>query len=43
MDTDNSPDDRHMTARNTSRIEINMHERELYVKLAIYKDFEYFS
>ena len=35
----NSPDDGHMAARNTYRIKINIHEKELCVKLVIYKDF----
>jgi len=33
----NSPDDGHMAARNTYRIEINIHEK-LCIKLVIYKD-----
>ena len=33
----NSPDDGHKSARNTQRIEINIHEK-LCVKLVIYKD-----
>jgi hypothetical protein len=33
----NSPDDRHMAARNMYRIEINIHEK-LCVRLVIYKD-----
>jgi len=37
-DTTNSPDDGHMAARNMQRIEINIHEKELHVKLVIYKD-----
>jgi hypothetical protein len=36
--TINSPDDGHMAARNMSRIEMNIHEKELCVKLVIYKD-----
>jgi hypothetical protein len=38
IDTINSPDDGHMAARNMQRIEINIHEKELCVKLVIYKD-----
>jgi len=38
IDTINSPDDGHMPARNMYRIEINIHEKELCVKLVIYKD-----
>jgi hypothetical protein len=38
IDTINSPDDGHMDARNMQRIEINIHEKELGVKLVIYKD-----
>jgi len=38
IDTINSPDDGHMAARNMSRIEINLHEKELCVKLVIYRD-----
>ena len=37
-DTINSPDDGHMAARNMYRIEINIHVKELCVKLVIYKD-----
>ena len=37
IDTINSPDDGHMAARNMYRIEINIHEKELCVKLVIYK------
>jgi len=37
IDTINSPDDGHMAARNIQRIEINIHEKELCVKLVIYK------
>jgi hypothetical protein len=36
--TIDSPDDRHMAARNVYRIEINIHEKELCVTLVIYKD-----
>jgi len=39
IDTINSPDDGHMAARNMYRIEINIHEKELCVKLVIYKDY----
>jgi len=39
IDTINSPDDGHMAARNMQRIEINIHEKELCVKLVIYKDY----
>jgi len=39
IDTINSPDDGNMAARNMQRIEINMHEKELCVKLVIYKDY----
>jgi hypothetical protein len=39
IDTINSPDNRHMAARNIYRIEINTHEKELCVKLVIYKDY----
>jgi len=38
VDTINSPDDGHMAARNMLRIEINIYEKELCVKLVIYKD-----
>ena len=38
IETINSPDDGHMTARNMYRIEINLHEKELCVKLVVYKD-----
>jgi len=31
-----------MAARNMYRIEINIHEIELCVKLVIYKDYQYF-
>ena len=37
IDTINSHDDGHMAARNMERIEINIHEKELCVKLVIYK------
>jgi len=39
IDTINSPDDGHMAARNMWRIEINIHEKELCVKLVIYRDY----
>ena len=39
IDTINSPDDGHMAARKMQRIEINVHEKELCVKLVIYKDY----
>jgi hypothetical protein len=39
IDTINCPDDGHMVARNMWRIEINIHERELCVRLVIYKDY----
>jgi len=39
IDTINSPDDGNMAARNMQRIEINIHVKELYVRLVIYKDF----
>ena len=39
IDTITSPDDGHMAARNTWRIEINIHEKELCVKVVIYKDY----
>jgi hypothetical protein len=32
-------DGEHMTARNMQRKEINVHEKELSVKLVIYKDY----
>jgi hypothetical protein len=38
IDTINSPDDGHMVARNMWRIEININEKELCVKVALYKD-----
>jgi hypothetical protein len=38
IDTINSPDDGHMAARNMQRIQINIHKKELCVKLVIYKD-----
>jgi len=33
-----SPDDEHMAARNMKRIEINLYEKELCIKLVIYKN-----
>jgi len=39
IDTINSPDDGHMAAGNMYRIEINIHEKEMCVKLVIYKDY----
>jgi hypothetical protein len=38
IDTINSLDDGRMAARNMKRIEIYIHEKELCVKLVIYKD-----
>jgi len=38
IDTISSPDDGHIAVRNMQRIEINVHEKELCVKLVIYKD-----
>jgi len=38
-DTTDSPDDGHITVRNVRRIKINIHEKELCVKLVIYKDY----
>ena len=35
----NSPDDGHMAAQNMYRIQINIHEKELCVKLVIYKHY----
>ena len=37
IDTINSPDDVHIAVRNMYRIEMNIHEKELCVELAIYK------
>ena len=37
IDTINSVDDGHIAVRNMYRIEINIHEKELCVKLVIYK------
>ena len=39
IDTINSPDDGHMAARNIQRTEIKVHEKELCVRLVIYKDY----
>jgi hypothetical protein len=39
IDTINSSGDGHMAARNMYRIEINVHKKELCVKLIIYKDY----
>jgi hypothetical protein len=36
IDTINSPDDGHMAAQNMYRIEINIHEKELCIKLVVY-------
>jgi hypothetical protein len=38
-DTINSPDDGHMATQNMYRIEVNIHEKELCIKLVIYKDY----
>jgi hypothetical protein len=38
IDTINSLDDGHMAARNMYKIEINIHDKELCVKLVIYKE-----
>jgi len=38
IDKINSPDDGHMAARNMQRIEINIYEKELCVRLVIYKE-----
>jgi len=38
IDTINSPDDGQMAAGNMEGIEINIHEKELCIKLVIYKD-----
>jgi len=35
----NCPDDGHIAGRNMYRMEINRHEKELYVRLVIYKDY----
>ena len=39
IDTINSPDNGHMAARNMQRIKINIREKDLCVKLVIYKDY----
>ena len=39
IDTIDSPDDAHVAARNMRRTEINIREKELCVKLVIYKDY----
>jgi hypothetical protein len=39
IDAINSPDDGHMAGRNLQRIEINIHGKEIFVKLVIYKDY----
>ena len=39
IDTIDSPDDEHMGARNIQRIEINIYEKELCIKLVIYKNY----
>jgi len=39
IDTINSPGDGHIAVRNMYRIEINIHKKELTVKLVIYKDY----
>jgi hypothetical protein len=39
IDTINSPDDGHMAAWNMSRMEINIHGKELCINLVIYKDY----
>ena len=38
IDTTNSPDDGHVAVGNMYRIEINIHEKELCVRLVIYND-----
>jgi len=38
IDTISSPDDGHKAVPNMQRIDINIHEKELAVKLVIYKD-----
>jgi len=38
IDIINSPDDGHMAAQNMYRIELNIYEKELCVKLVIYKE-----
>jgi len=39
INTINSPGDGHMAARNMYRIEINIYEKELCVKLVIYRNY----
>jgi len=39
IDTINSPDDGHIAVRSMGRREISIHEKELCVKLVIYKDY----
>jgi len=39
IDTNTSPDDGQMAARNMSRKQLNIHEKELCVKLVIFKDY----
>jgi len=39
IDTINSPDDGHMDARNMYRIVINMHAKEMCIRLVNYKDY----
>ena len=39
IDTIDSPDDEHRGARNMWRTEINIHEKELCIKLIIYKNY----
>ena len=39
IDTNDSPDDEHMVARNMLSIEINIYGKELCVKLVIYKNY----
>jgi hypothetical protein len=39
IDTIDSPDDEHVGARNMQRIEINIYEKELCIKLVIYKNY----
>jgi len=38
IDTIDSPDDEHMVAQSMYSIEINIHGKELFVKLVIYKN-----
>jgi hypothetical protein len=39
IDAIDSPDDEHMGARNMERIEINIREKELCVKMVSYKNY----